>query len=136
MKLTILGKLLQKGNTFEPYVDKRSGKARIRHTDEYKALKEYMAWQTKAQRKGKQFTGPVLLLLTIYYPTMAHDLDESMIMDALEDGGAYANDRQVYKKWSEKFKDKDNPRIEVGIYPADPEPLMLEVIGGVFKVVE
>ena len=155
MKLLLTGKQLQKGNTFEIAYRGRGGKPFIRHTDEYKATKEDMAWQTKALRNGAQFTGPVCLVLVIYYSSKASDLDESLVMDALEQGGAYKNDNQVFQKWSEKHLDNEDPRIEVTITPVvegvgvslreamlmmysltKKEPLLVEVVGGEFRAVE
>ena len=153
LKLTIFGKLLQKGNTFEVAYRRGRGGGRgvpfIRHTDEYVSIKEDFEWQIKAQLKGISFDEPVLVFCSIYYPTASHDLDESMLMDALERGGAYTNDRLVFQKWSEKFKDKEHPRIEVTIVPAfrgeikitprgleQTKTLEVEVVKGVFKVIE
>ena len=45
---------------------------------------------------------------------LGHDLDESLILDAME-GFIYKNDRQVKEKHIYWGLDKDNPRAEIEV---------------------
>jgi Holliday junction resolvase RusA-like endonuclease len=59
-------------------------------------------------------TGPLKFTATIYYATHRPDLDESVILDALQ-GRVYENDRQVREKHIFHAIDKRNPRAEISI---------------------
>jgi len=52
--------------------------------------------------------------MTIWYATRRPDLDESVILDALE-GYAYVNDRQVKEKHIYHALDKENPRAHIKV---------------------
>lgn len=66
--------------------------------------------------------GDVLFIATIYYANRRPDLDESLVLDVLQQqknkagqvwfNGVYVNDRQVKAKIILHALDKDNPRIE------------------------
>lgn len=72
--------------------------------------------------------GPVRVTLRIYYATQRPDLDESLILDVLQDRykklgaqrllvqhGVYQNDRQVREKHVFHGVDRANPRTEIEI---------------------
>ena len=72
--------------------------------------------------------GPVRLTARLYYATERPDLDESIIMDVLQDqhkkqgdirwlvqAGVYRNDRQVREKHIYHFIDRANPRAEIEV---------------------
>ena len=63
--------------------------------------------------------GELRMDLWIYYATQRPDLDESLILDLLQDK-VYKNDRQVRERHVYHQIDKDNPRIEVIIQKRDP----------------
>lgn len=59
--------------------------------------------------------GDVSVTMTIWYASRRPDLDESLILDLLQDV-AYLNDRQVKEKhifWG--GVDKENPRCEITV---------------------
>lgn len=68
------------------------------------------------------FSGDVVLIATIYYPSLRQDLDESLLMDVLQQhkdksgkvwfNGIYVNDRQIKAKIILHELDRDNPRVE------------------------
>lgn len=81
-----------------------------------------------------QLTGPVYVQMRIYYASERPDLDESVVLDVMQDRyatigkgesarrelvqkGVYINDRQVRKKLVEHFIDRANPRAEITIEP-------------------
>lgn len=77
--------------------------------------------------------GPVCATLRIFYATERPDLDESLILDILQDrwapahgaldkrtlvqAGVYRNDRQVREKHVYHAIDRRNPRTEISIQP-------------------
>ena len=56
--------------------------------------------------------GDVSVTITIYYASRRPDLDESVILDAMQ-GLVYLNDRQVKEKHIFWGLDKTNPRAEI-----------------------
>lgn len=74
--------------------------------------------------------GPVKVTLRIYYASERPDLDESVVLDVLQDrysgkgfarslvqNGVYRNDRQVREKHVHHFIDRANPRAEIEVEP-------------------
>jgi Holliday junction resolvase RusA-like endonuclease len=62
------------------------------------------------------FTGDVHVELEIFYASRRPDLDESLILDALQ-GRVYRNDRQVRKKTVTGWVDTERPRTVIRISP-------------------
>ena len=58
--------------------------------------------------------GDLLVAIEIHYASRRPDLDESLILDAMENK-VYKNDRQVKEKHIFWNLDRDNPRIEIKI---------------------
>ena len=63
--------------------------------------------------------GELRMDLWIYYASQRPDIDESLILDLLQDK-IYKNDRQVRERHVYHHIDKANPRIEVIIQQRDP----------------
>lgn len=85
----------------------------------------------------QQLKGPVSVTLRIFYATERPDLDESLILDILQDRfktvkvgdtkrrelvqrGVYCNDRQVREKHVYHAIDRKNPRTIVEVRPMAP----------------
>lgn len=78
--------------------------------------------------------GPVCVTLHLYYRTQRPDLDESIVLDVLQDhfsrtnprylmqAGVYRNDRQVREKHVFHYIDKANPRAEIVVEELPPFP--------------
>ena len=58
--------------------------------------------------------GDLAITMTIHYRTKRPDLDESVILDALQ-GKIYGNDRQIKEKHVFHGIDKANPRVDIAI---------------------
>jgi Holliday junction resolvase RusA-like endonuclease len=58
--------------------------------------------------------GDLAITMTIHYRTRRPDLDESVILDALQ-GKIYGNDRQIKEKHVFHAIDKTKPRVEISI---------------------
>ena len=63
--------------------------------------------------------GDVSVTMTIYYASRRPDLDESVILDAMQDL-IYENDRQVKEKHIYWGLDKENPRAEITVIKKAP----------------
>jgi Holliday junction resolvase RusA-like endonuclease len=61
------------------------------------------------------FVGELSIEIDIFYASHRKDLDESLILDGLQDK-IYSNDRQVREKHVRHFIDRANPRADVKIY--------------------
>lgn len=79
--------------------------------------------------------GPVRVTLRIFYATERPDLDESVVLDVMQDRyhgsgeqrvlvqrGVFRNDRQVREKHVFHGIDRANPRAEVIVEPMEPAP--------------
>jgi hypothetical protein len=78
-----------------------------------KALAYAKMFKQQCVRK-KLLEGDVAVHMTIYYASRRPDLDESLILDLLQDV-AYTNDRQVREKHIYWGLDKTNPRCEIKV---------------------
>ena len=63
--------------------------------------------------------GDVKVTIKIYYASRRPDLDESVILDAMQ-GYCYENDRQVKEKHIIWGLDRENPRSEIKIEKLEP----------------
>lgn len=79
------------------------------------------------------YDGPVAVTLRIYYASERPDLDESIVLDVLQDQrakvgakrvvvarGVYLNDRQVREKHVYHGIDRVNPRVEIEVRRREP----------------
>ena len=79
-----------------------------------KALDFVKAFQYQCPRLDDLLTEDVSVTMTINYATRRPDLDESVVLDAMQ-GFIYKNDRQVKEKHIYWGLDKEKPRIEIKI---------------------
>lgn len=135
VSFVILGQPASKAN-------RRKQVALARGTDhERKAFvksKEALIYERDALRQippafRLRLEGPVFVAMTIWYRTELSDLDESLILDVLQDrwgrgvgnqparfliqAGVYRNDRQVRRKHIDHAIDRANPRAEITVQP-------------------
>lgn len=88
-----------------------------------------------------QLQGPVKVTLRIFYASERPDLDESVVLDVLQDRykgkgearelvqrGVYRNDRQVREKHVFWGLDRHNPRTEITVEPLQWQQSSLEVV--------
>lgn len=64
--------------------------------------------------------GPVVVNLTVFRPAKRGDLDNflKVMLDALQ-GVLYENDNQIVEIHAWREDDKENPRVELLVYPAE-----------------
>jgi Holliday junction resolvase RusA-like endonuclease len=77
-----------------------------------KALTYSDAFKAQAVPISPLMSGNVRVTMKIYYASRRPDLDESLILDLLQDV-VYINDRQVKEKHIYWGLDKENPRTEM-----------------------
>lgn len=75
---------------------------------------DIFAWQCPTLTP--MFEGDVHVELAIYYASRRPDLDESLILDAMQ-GRIYRNDRQVKKKTVDWGLDRQSPRTRIRVSP-------------------
>ena len=107
--------------------------------------KEALAYERDALRQippsaRQRIEGPVRVTLRIWYASERPDLDESVVLDVLQDrftkrdderillqSGVYRNDRQVREKHVFHGIDRKNPRTEVVVEPLQAQQLAMDV---------
>lgn len=77
-----------------------------------KALNYSEAFKSQCTPISPLMSGDVRVTMRIFYASRRPDLDESLILDLLQDV-VYINDRQVKEKHIYWGLDKDNPRTEM-----------------------
>ncbi|MEX3556066.1 MAG: hypothetical protein VB131_05595 [Burkholderia gladioli] len=138
IRFTIIGEPASKANSRE--IVKRGD--RVASIKSKKALSfEEDALKQIPPRFRVQLTGPVRVTLRIFYASERPDLDESIVLDVMQDRyarekltkaqkdagvtaqrylvqrGVYVNDRQVREKHVYHGIDRANPRTEIHVEP-------------------
>ena len=80
-----------------------------------KARRYLKEFEAQCEPLDVLFEGDVGVEMTIFYRTRRPDLDESLILDAMEQK-IFKNDRQVKEKIIRHGLDKENPRAEIRVY--------------------
>lgn len=113
--------------------------------------KEALAYERDALRQippkaRVRLEGPVRVTLRLWYASERPDLDESIVLDVLQDrwdrtkpanpivpsqrqlvqAGVYRNDRQVREKHVYHDIDRVNPRAEILVEPIQPQQLAID----------
>jgi Holliday junction resolvase RusA-like endonuclease len=83
-----------------------------------KAINYVNAFKQQA-KQGEVWTEDVSVTIHIWYASRRPDLDESVILDCLQDV-CYENDRQVKEKHIYWHLDRDNPRAEITVEKIKP----------------
>lgn len=91
-------------------------KGRPRFIKSQKALDYLKAFEAQCPKLDEMLEGELKVTMTIYYASRRPDLDESVILDAMQDR-IYGNDRQVREKHVYWGLDKENPRAEIKVEP-------------------
>lgn len=73
--------------------------------------------------RDAMISGYFKLAIDVYFPTMSHDLDNSLkvVLDCLQQCKAIKNDNKCTEILARKFVDKKNPRIEFTLEPVKLE---------------
>lgn len=113
-QFVVYGEPASKANSRRLVSFKRKGGAGSRPAliKSQKALDYNEAFQKQCPKLSPLMEGDVSVTITIYYASRRPDLDESVILDAMQ-GLVYLNDRQVKEKHIFWGLDKTNPRAEI-----------------------
>lgn len=132
IRFTIYGQAASKANSRQLVTNPRTGKPSFIKSEEARKFMEDARRQIPSTARVR-LQGPVAVRLVMFYRTDRPDLDESVVLDALQDlyrtqrlrdglkrrlliqGGVYCNDRQVKAKVVLHAIDKRNPRVEVEV---------------------
>lgn len=127
IRLTILGEPASKANSRREAVNPRTGQRSIIKSKKALNYRD-AALQQIPPHARQQLAGAIRIDIRIYYASRRPDLDESLILDILQDQytniagmrvicqrGVYINDRQVKEKHIYHRIDKRNPRVELQI---------------------
>lgn len=135
--LTILGQPCSKANSRQIVLiggKPKPIKSKVALAYERDALRQIPA--TARQR----FEGPVCATLRLFYESERSDLDESIVLDVLQDrwkrgdgdrvlvqAGVYRNDRQVREKHVYHGIDARNPRAEIEVETMNAQQSVMDV---------
>ena len=106
---TILGEPASKSNRRR--IVRIGGKPRL--IKSAKALTYVEQFCLQAPKISQPIEGDVLLWCRIHYASRRPDLDESLVMDALQAAGIIGNDRQIKAKIILWGLSRDNPSAEI-----------------------
>ncbi len=123
IRLTILGQACSKANSRQ--IVTIAGRPSSIKSKEARAYERDALRQIPAPAR-RRLEGPVKVTMTIFYASERPDLDESLVLDILQDrytgsgevrqlvqAGVYRNDRQVRHKDIRHAIDRTNPRTEI-----------------------
>jgi len=97
-----------------------------------KALGYSSGFNTQVGCRKELIEDDVCIAIKIFYKSRKQDLDESLILDLLEDK-VYKNDRQVKLKHIEWGLDKENPRAIIVVGPRDQKELVVDTLHQALK---
>jgi len=112
----IYGEPASKANSRKLVINPRTGK--IMFIKSQKARTYVKTFQQQCPVLDTLLTGDLSAEITIYYASRRPDLDESVILDCMQDC-IYTNDRQVKEKHIYWGLDKNEPRSEITIRMID-----------------
>ena len=112
VKFTVYGEPASKANSRKIVRSSRTGK--IMSIKSQKARNYVTTFQLQCPRCEPLITADVCVAIIIFYASRRPDLDESVILDAMQ-GLVYENDRQVKKKIITWGLDRENPRAEIEV---------------------
>ena len=148
IRLTILGEPASKANSREIVtIGGRPSSIKSKKAREY----ERAALPQIPPAARQRIEGPVCVTLRIFYASERPDLDESVVLDVMQDrwhkrecnpfdgkpeprallqAGVYRNDRQVREKHVYHAIDRKNPRVEIEVKPIAAQQQMLDEVRG------
>lgn len=108
----ILGEPASKSNSRRLVINN----GRLRFIKSKKALGYVDAFHLQCPQLTQLMDGDLSVTLDIYYASRRPDLDESIVLDAMQ-SRIYFNDRQIKEKHVRWHLDKANPRAEISVKP-------------------
>jgi Holliday junction resolvase RusA-like endonuclease len=121
--ITILGEPCSKANSRKVVMIR----GHIRVIKSAKALTYVKVVHENTPVRTSLFDNDVFIAMKIFYKTRRPDLDESLILDVLQDR-MYKNDRQVKGKYILWGLDNENPRTVVSCGPIGEKELVIRAL--------
>ena len=109
---TVFGEPASKANSRK--IVRHPGTQRPMVIKSQKALNYVRDFTKQCPTLSPLLEGELAVTMTIYYASRRPDLDESLILDAMQ-GKIYANDRQVREKHVFHGLDRKNPRADIAV---------------------
>ena len=110
--MVIFGEPASKANSRKLVTNRQTGRPMFIKSEKARAYLRSLEQQVPVFRP--LLSGPLAVTMTIYYATERPDLDESLILDGLQNR-VYRNDRQVREKHVFHAIDRETPRAEIEI---------------------
>lgn len=86
-----------------------------------KKARDYVKmFDTQCEAIDPLLEGDVSVTMTVYYKSRRPDLDESVVLDCMQNK-IYKNDRQVKEKHIYWGLDRENPRCEIEVEEIEPK---------------
>lgn len=117
VEFTVFGEAASKANSRK--IARIGGMSRLIKSQ--KALSYSAAFALQCPTLNPMFEGDVHVEIDLYYSSRRPDLDESIVLDAMQ-GKIYRNDRQVKSKYVRWGLDRSSPRAIVRISPLESGP--------------
>ena len=125
IRLTIIGELASKANSRKLVTNQKTGQPMF--IKSAKALDYVRDVKRQVAVREPLLLGKLKFTATIYYASERPDLDEAILLDALQ-GLIYKNDRQIRERHIFHAIDRRNPRAEVVIEPVQGDLLPMRRI--------
>lgn len=111
-KFTIIGEPASKANSRKFVFNRKTNKPMFIKSDKARAYEK--TFKQQCPTLNPLIEHDVEVIIEIFYASRRPDLDESLILDLMQDR-IYKNDRQVKKKIIKWGLDKDNPHSVIQI---------------------
>ena len=111
---TILGEPASKSNSRKMVLHH----GRLRPIKSQKALDYLSNFRLQCRSCNPLLVGDLVTVIRVFYASRRPDLDESIILDAMQ-GFVYVNDRQVKAKFIFHELDRKHPRCEIVVAPME-----------------
>ena len=118
VSFVVYGEPASKSNSRKFVFNRKTNRPMFIKSD--KARNYEKLFRKQCQKLDELITDDVEVQIKIYYKTRRPDLDESLILDLMQDF-IYANDRQVKKKVITWGLDKEEPRSHIRVVPFIPD---------------
>ena len=125
----IEGQIIGKANCYIAVPDKSTGGRRMVKNDKIRTYERNFARQCKIY-KWKKIDTRFEIIVSIYYKSLAYDLDNSLktLLDCLQYVEAITDDNLCYRIVADKLYDPHRPRVEFCIIPDSPQPTLFELL--------
>lgn len=131
IKITIPGRPISKSNFKLHNIHGQAWMPAKGKHSRYLAYENMIAGYINQQYQGEQITEDLITVLKLYFPDKRrgdlHNYPKS-ICDGIEKSGMIKNDKQLRPVLLFDYIDKENPRVEIYLYPASKYDIDYSII--------